>query len=62
MWVFLLESCDKIIEIISEFYSLQRIHRWAINGMVHFFNDEKLIYFLDGLKVSTFSFLGELFY
>ncbi len=70
----LLVYCDVFISCLDSHsdgtHSLQRIHWWASDGMLHFSKSftmkKKLIYTMDGLRVSrfsgTFRFLGEQFF
>ncbi len=58
----IVDYCDVFISSLDTHsdgtHSLQRIHWWASNVMLHFskpFQIKKLIYILDGWKVSTFS-------
>ncbi len=63
----LVDYCDVFISCLDSHsdgtHSLQRIHWWASDGMLHFSksDEETNSYVLDGLRVSTFSFLAELF-
>ncbi len=63
----LVDYCDVFISCLGSHsdgtHSLQRIHCWASDVMLHFFQifsnlfqwRNKLLYILDGLRVSTFS-------
>ncbi len=66
----LVDYCDVFISCLDSHsdgtHSLQRIHWWASDVMLHFFKlfwwRNKLIYILDALRVSKFSFLDEFFF
>ncbi len=65
----LVDHCDVFISCLDSYsdgtHSLQRIHCWASDVMLHFNKSvlikKQTIYILDGLMVRTFSFWGELF-
>ncbi len=55
----LVDYCDVFISCLDSHsdgtHSLQSIHCWASDAMLHFWWRNKLICILDGMKVSTFS-------
>ncbi len=50
----LIVDLETWILLITSTHSLQRIHRWASDVMLNFCWRNKLIYILDGLRVSKF--------